>query len=153
MGIPAKPKEKILSLVFVPSDRMKGLSDSIGSMPIASHAFNFRHFRENSPCAFGAETQKSSNIGTFGAPVILQVFHDPLPVFERFLRFGSGRCGFIACFYGVAADVFLPLKRLALLTALANLQLQLFVVRLLVVLDDGGYGTDDAGNDSGTRCS
>ena len=71
LGVPEEPKEKILSLVFIPSDRMRGLSDSIGSMPIASHAFNFRHFREDCPCAFGAKPQKSSNIGTFGAPVIL----------------------------------------------------------------------------------
>ena len=99
MGVPEEPKEKILSLVFIPSDRMGRLSDSIGAMPIASQALNFRHFRENSPCAFSAEPQKSSNIGAFGAPMILQVFHDPLPVFKRFLRFGSGRGGFVACFY------------------------------------------------------
>ena len=104
LGVPEEPKEKILSLVFIPSDRMRGLSDSIGSMPIASHAFNFRHFREDSPCPFGAEPQKSSNIGTFGAPVILQVFHDPLPVFKCFLRFGGGRGGFIACFYRLLFD-------------------------------------------------
>ena len=39
----------------------------------------------------------------------------------------------------------LPLKRLALLTALANLRLQPFVMRLLIVLNDGGHGTDDSG--------
>ena len=99
MGVPEEPKEKILSLVLILSDRMRGLSDSIGSMPITSHAFNFRHFREDSPCPFGAEPQKSSNIGTFGAPVILQVFYDPQPVFKRFLRFGGGGEGLPACFY------------------------------------------------------
>lgn len=37
----------------------------------------------------------------------------------------------------------LPLKCLALLTAFANLRLQLFVMRLFIVLNDGGHRADD----------